>query len=694
MVDKSRRFKLEYEDASTGTTTIAETEQETGALQMSRFVHIRKTNDPDILKVWLEGDNFGQSIPTQLGDFATAQNNENEPEILLKQFDPGSSSFVTQGRFYAKNSGTINEKGELALKLYSFMRYTGEQSVDTPTVNTDIEEALNEVLPPGYVADVPAGVTPPSVSNYSLNTRREKGYRELTRDYNYSLRFTSELDGNNDYLVKFEPVGQGGTVDTISQDDVTDGNDAVRFKSWQKDKSESIVNKVQVEGTNSSGVKVTDTVVNQVQIDNFGEKFRKFKIGYIEDSLDSANIAPSYLVPGKEEVSIVGVDTGTNTFSISGDETSRIPSGDNVIVRNSTGNDGIYTVSSSSYDGVNDETDITVNENVSDATADGVIAISIAKVPESGTLKTEVYSDSVVNDSFAIIDNQRNIDDTYTCVQQRNYWPEGASELEFEFEQEGLEREAQKSENLRDERARLYPSSTTDVGGQIIDQSQSNTTTAQADNATQEDDQDPAVGGNTGVSGPNSFIDDADEARNIGTSAITGSFQEIADITANVGANGGAGLMIYCTLNTLTTENEIFRVEYKVEQNGTDITNTGGSIYPQSIYMDEGTFGFTDVSIWLPVLLEDNDNIKVYARSADGSSTGGGDWQTQVFSIEKHSHAGFADGGSLRSALHTHNVQVNDGGHGAPTDPSEHELQGQTETGQNINVASEDDTSR
>jgi len=179
----SRRFKLEYNDASNGTTVIAETGQNTGALKINRHMQMRRQKDPDILKLWLEGTNFGDSIPTRKSEFGQAQNGTDEPEILYKQYDPDTDSFVTQGRYYAKNTGTINEDGQLALKLYSFHKYTARQSVETGTTTTNVEDALNSVLPAGYVADVPAGATPPSVDGYSINGRRKKGDHELTRDY-------------------------------------------------------------------------------------------------------------------------------------------------------------------------------------------------------------------------------------------------------------------------------------------------------------------------------------------------------------------------------------------------------------------------------------------------------------------------------------------------------------------------------
>ncbi|AFH22345.1 hypothetical protein OSG_eHP23_00080 [environmental Halophage eHP-23] len=481
MVNTTRRFKLEYTNSNGEAETIAELGQDTSALTIDRFAHYRKAKNPDILKVWLEGENFGEEIPTRKSEFGQAGNNTDEPEILLKQYDPDTDSFDTKNRFYAKNTGSINEQGQLALKLYSFMQYTAEQQVNVPSIsdtngngNLDNVDALNAVLPTGYVADVPSAATPVTIGGYSVNARREKALQELTRDYNWTLTYTGELDANNDYKVKYEPEGFGGTVDTLisneqssaqkivdvdtandvfvvagDQTDVLEVNQAIEvvkstgndgtytisslsydstnnetdisvsenvsdstadgvifpggmaiFKAWEKDKTESIVNKVTVVGTEKGNPsnQITETATNSFQLNEFGERFKQIKVGYLTGQAHAQEIAQSYLVPGKDE----------------------------------NGND-------------------------------------IEKVPESGTVKTTVYSDNVVNDSFQVVDNTRNINDTFTCVEQRNYWPEGATEIEFEFEQENLEKAAREKENLRDERARLFPSSSTDVGNQNVD---------------------------------------------------------------------------------------------------------------------------------------------------------------------------------------------------------------------------------
>jgi hypothetical protein len=71
------------------------------------------------------------------------------------------------------------------------------------------------------------------------------------------------------------------------------------------------------------------------------------------------------------EASVVGVDTSSDTITVSGDATSLLATGDIFTVTGSTGNDGEYTVDSTSYDSTNDDTTITVKESVDDGTANG-----------------------------------------------------------------------------------------------------------------------------------------------------------------------------------------------------------------------------------------------------------------------------------------------------------------------------------
>lgn len=689
MVNLVRRFKLEYNDASTGTTTIAELGQDTGALKIDRMVHMRRVDHPNILKVWLEGTNFGDSIPTRKSEFGNSQNTDdagtalNEPEILLKQFDEDSSSFTTKGRFYARNTGTITKDGQLAVKLYSFMKYVATEQVNTGTITTDVEAALNSVLPQGYVADVPSGVTPPSVNGYSIDARREKGFQELTRDYKYALTFTSNLDSNNDYKVKYEPVGQGGTVDTLVSNEQS----------------------------------------------------------------------------GKQP--IIAVDTTNEIFTVNGDKTQELVVDQAIEVIGSTGNNGTYTISNLSYDGVNDETDITVNEDITNSTADGTIipggqavfkswqkdktesiinkvtvegvnpddpagsqkktgtatnqtmindfgekfmrikkgyvktdaeaqniaekylvpglddaGNDITKVPESGVVKTTVYTDDVVNDSFQVVDNLRSIDDTFTVVKQTNYWPEGTSELEFEFEQEGLEREARDKENLRDERARIFPSSSTDVGQQTAGTLGNDT--AEADNTTSEFNASPFVGGNTGfqsrlvgynfVQNGASLVDTGSVSTS--TSVVSfGNNVEFIIINVNFSADAGTSGNVNVTITNTTTGTTFFNENFSIFHAPISRTAT---------IIERGAFG--------------GDTIEATVTNNTGTS-GTFTVDLTVDSIEEHTHSGDTNGGTLETDVHNHSVTVTDQGHGGSADASTHVISGQTDS-KNINVASEDKTDR
>jgi len=72
------------------------------------------------------------------------------------------------------------------------------------------------------------------------------------------------------------------------------------------------------------------------------------------------------------EHAITGVNTGTETFTVAGDHREAFPAGSALEVYGSTGNDGVWTVASTALNGGN--TEITVEEDVTDATVDGTIS--------------------------------------------------------------------------------------------------------------------------------------------------------------------------------------------------------------------------------------------------------------------------------------------------------------------------------
>jgi hypothetical protein len=75
----------------------------------------------------------------------------------------------------------------------------------------------------------------------------------------------------------------------------------------------------------------------------------------------------------QNSLAIQVVNTGTEVFEVNGDITTELVATDTFTVTGSTGNDGTYTVSSITYNGGTLRTEITVNEDITDATADGNI---------------------------------------------------------------------------------------------------------------------------------------------------------------------------------------------------------------------------------------------------------------------------------------------------------------------------------
>ncbi len=85
----------------------------------------------------------------------------------------------------------------------------------------------------------------------------------------------------------------------------------------------------------------------------------------------SPSIGNRYIIDATGNNVITGVTTGTKTFTVAGDQTANYNADDIIKIRESTGNNGWYTVVSSTFD--TDHTDIVVEEVIIDATVDGII---------------------------------------------------------------------------------------------------------------------------------------------------------------------------------------------------------------------------------------------------------------------------------------------------------------------------------
>lgn len=115
---------------------------------------------------------------------------------------------------------------------------------------------------------------------------------------------------------------------------------------------------------------------------NLVEAARSFRVNYLRDGItgigygDAIEGILNFIENdnGFSPYDIVGVDTSAKTFSVAGDQTAKFVQGKKLRVRLSTGNNGLYTIVSSSYDNTN--TIIVVSEAIPDGTADGKIYLN------------------------------------------------------------------------------------------------------------------------------------------------------------------------------------------------------------------------------------------------------------------------------------------------------------------------------
>lgn len=115
--------------------------------------------------------------------------------------------------------------------------------------------------------------------------------------------------------------------------------------------------------------------------------------------VDSVNEDLLAAIP-RDLAEITAVDTGTDTVTLSGDVTADLSSGDYITIRESTGNDGIYTVDSVSLSG--GDTEVVTNESITDATDDGYGIYGAIYVQSGGdTVSVDAYS--VVNRDATLV---------------------------------------------------------------------------------------------------------------------------------------------------------------------------------------------------------------------------------------------------------------------------------------------------
>lgn len=109
------------------------------------------------------------------------------------------------------------------------------------------------------------------------------------------------------------------------------------------------------------------------------------------DKLRSANPIIDQQATMTYTFAVVDVNQGSQLFAFAGDYENQFIVDAEFIIQNSTGNNGTYTVASVTYNSGLDQSEVTVNESIPDATIDGeIVFASVAVVPEDVATKQYV----------------------------------------------------------------------------------------------------------------------------------------------------------------------------------------------------------------------------------------------------------------------------------------------------------------
>lgn len=569
--------RLRYNDATEGMTTIGT--MRTGSGDNMNTCTIKNSAE-EYNKVVIEGDSeLQQKLPVSQNQFGPAQNNENEPEILVEVFT--NDSWSVRERCYAVEGGSVDDNGNYKnSKLYGHEKFLGEKRVETNTITTDIEDAMQELIPAGYSLQVPGDVTVPNVNNWSYKGRRENAFVELTRNYDWVLMFTSDLDSNNDYIVRFEPFGYGG-----SEGNIVRGEDPIVYEYWKKKDTKTIVSEVTVKGEDPSGSSVQETVqASNPDID----RSVTLNIGYPITVTEAQDIGNNLLQPN---------------------------------------------------------------------------------FVEHGKLQGPIFLDNTVNFTVGILDNELNINDEFTVAMQKDYLHEGQTLFSFEFENEANIRQSIKEKGLQEERDSLYPDTQDSIDIDFGDFNAENDS-AEADNATSEDNQSPGVSGSTstafGDAGYNYAFEDPD-------ATITDGGSET--VVTNVPDLPSLGVEMYLVSANISVYavggadvSGDIRVEIKNNTNFDTLFDETVTLVgvPGETYR----FGNRSMTIIERDPGSENDEIELEVTNNTGNGVAIG-LDLTVDAIREHDHTttGSADS-------HKHNVLVTDSGHGGAGDPSEHVITG------------------
>jgi len=295
---------------------------------------------------------------------------------------------------------------------------------------------------------------------------------------------------------------------------------------------------------------------------------------------------------------------------------------------------------------------------------------------EHGAIEGPLYIDNTVNFSVDILDSEKNIDDTYTVVEQKDYLHQGETWFSFEFEKRSNIEDRVRNKTSRGEFDSLFGTDQTNVGGQNLGENTSVTTSQTDVTATDSGntfDTAPAI-----VSGQSTATTLPFETATASDSNFTIAAGATNTVSTSITYDGN--LMIADCKLKMSDPSPGIEFSVSVQVSGFTVksnlqrTDNGGEIN-LSVPIPGNQSGLTVEFVVNSKMASDFDvDQQVINLSGEDGHVHGSD----TYESDDHNHAARID---------------NDPGHGSPNDDSTHDPQGSTDE-KNINVGTEDKTNR
>jgi len=116
---------------------------------------------------------------------------------------------------------------------------------------------------------------------------------------------------------------------------------------------------------------------------------------YNDSGIPERELTLQYKTPEGFVKTVSAVDTSANEFTAEGDVTTELDEGKTIEVLGSTGNDQKYTINSFSFNSTSNITTISVEEDVTDSTADGKIFYDLQTPSVADGTEIKIFAESI-----------------------------------------------------------------------------------------------------------------------------------------------------------------------------------------------------------------------------------------------------------------------------------------------------------